>query len=207
MNLPFMKKQEEDPFKMQMQMQKDTSTVESAMHPQNMDEDLMMQRRSFLAEITQWLQDCEPRYIKLFNFLSGVQFDDDGSLKMNGDGTPAIALWITPKCNLNGAYQLVKGVETIDHNIMNGNWEQGNIARTLKIALAGPIKDEIKQHYLDYGIAKKDMKAIFWQILRTVEGNYYRGWNDGERRLQKEITKVNEIRTHSPEVKKRAFFS
>jgi hypothetical protein len=166
---------------------------------QQMDENSMMERREVLLQLTQWQQNRTAQMQKLFEKLSAYHYDD--KLKQLVPST-----WDVPYCSLVGAAKLVNFIEPLDHNVMLANWSDKVLNITMRDAIAHPLRRFIRDNHNELGIAIDHAEYIFWNIVNTVEPNYWRGWNNGERRMNMETTKINEVKSVNPEKKSRGLF-
>lgn len=163
------------------------------------DEQMNMDRRDVLVQLSQWQQDRTPAMKKLFLKLSAHYYDETTKqLKPHQWDKPYLTLW--------GASKIVGFIETLDHNVMLANWSDTIINLTLRDAIAHPLRRFIFMNREELGLSIEHGEYVFWTIMNTVEPNFWRGWNDGERRKDKEIIKVNEIRNPYFQEKKKGFF-
>lgn len=164
-----------------------------------MDEQNTIDRREVLVQLSQWQQDRSPVMRKIFFKLSGSYLDSK-TKKLEKE------TWNSGYCNLIGARKMVDFIETLDHNVMLANWENKVLVITLRDAIAHPLRRFIFQNHNELGITIEHAEYVFWMIVNTVEPTYWRGWNDGERRKDKEIIKVNELRNPYYQPKKKGIF-
>lgn len=171
-----------------------------ATNPQGaIDEQDALAKREVLVQLTQWQQDRKPAMQVLFQKLSAYTYDDKIKKLVPEK-------WNKGYCNLIGAAKLVNYIETLDHNVMLANWDQKNVIITLRDAIAHPMRRFIYSNRNELGIRFEHAEYVFWMIVNTVEPNYWRGWNDGERRKDREIIKVNELRNPYYNQKKKGIF-
>lgn len=163
-----------------------------------MDEQNAIDKREVLVQLSQWQQDRSPVMRKLFYKLSGT-YPDDKKGYVNQK-------WNRGYCTLLGSAKLVDFIEPLDHNVMLANWDTKNLIITLRDAIAHPLRRFIYQNHKDLGIDIEQAEYVFWMIVNTIEPNYWRGWNDGERRKDREIIKVNELRNPYYQQKKKGIF-
>lgn len=151
------------------------------------EEIAMQERKEALVQLSQWQQDRKPAMQQLFCKLSAYQFNPKRNMLEK-------IKWDSPYCELNGATKLIGFIETLDHNVMLANWSDKTILITMRDAIAHPLRRFIFENHQELGISINHAEYVFWSIVNTIEPNYWRGWNDGERRKDKEIIKVNELR-------------
>lgn len=163
------------------------------------DEQMQAERREMLVQLTQWQQDRSPVMQRLFLTLCGMQIDKDSN-------TIEKVKWNEGVVKPYGAKKIVDFIESLDHNVMLANWEQSMIIRTLRDSIAHPLKRFLFQNHLSIGLRIQHAEYVFWLILNTIEPNYWRGWNDGERRKDREIIKVNELRNPYFQKEKKGIF-
>lgn len=164
-----------------------------------MDEQNAIDRREVLVQLSQWQQDRTPAMQKIFYKLSGFHYDEKEKKLMKEK-------WNHGYCNLIGARKMVDFIETLDHNVMLANWENKTLIVTMRDAIAHPLRRFIRQNHNEIGIKIQHAEYVFWLIVNNVEANYWRGWNDGERRKDREIIKVNELRNPYYQQKKKGVF-
>jgi len=163
-----------------------------------MDEQNLIERREVLVQLSQWQQDRRPTMKTLFHKLSGYYYNTKERKLMKQK-------WNEGYCNLVGAAKMVNYIETLDHNVMLANWGQKHLMITLKESIAHPLRRFVYNCHNELGIKLEHAEYVFWLIVNTVEPNYWRGWNDGERRKDREIIKVNELRNINKEKSKGLF--
>lgn len=166
---------------------------------QAIDEQDLLARRQLLVEVTQWQQDRDPTMRKLFLKLCGYRYDEDKKhIKP--------IRWDTGFVSLLGAQKLVSFIETLDRNVMLANWSDTVLIRTLREAIAHPLRRFMFDNHGQLGLQIQHAEYCFWLIMNTVEPTYWRGWNDGERRKDREIIKINELRNQHMQQKRRNIF-
>lgn len=196
---PFKDTKEEQ--RMQDQINTDLSlSAQTLGNPNNStDEALAMQRREVLVQLTQWQQDRSPVMRSLFLKLCSMQIDEKNiSLIPISWDKPVVSMW--------GAKKLIDFIEPLDHNVMLANWDTSNLIRTMRDAIAHPLRRFIFQNHTMLNLNIEQAEYVFWLIINTIEPNYWRGWNDGERRKDREIIKVNELRNPYLQKEKKGIF-
>lgn len=164
-----------------------------------MDEQNAIDRREVLVQLSQWQQDRSPAMKKIFFKLSGYYYDTkEKKLKKES--------YNYGYCNIMGARKMVDFIETLDHNVMLANWGEKTLIVTMRDAIAHPIRRFIFTNHNELDISINHAEYVFWMIINNVEANYWRGWNDGERRKDREIIKVNELRNPYYQQKKKGIF-
>lgn len=169
-------------------------------NPQSvMDEQRSMERREVLLQLTQWQQDRSPQMRKLFEKLSAYTYDDKSKQLIKSS-------WDMPYCSLVGAAKLVNFIEPLDHNVMLANWSDKVLIKTMRDAIAHPLRRYIRDNHNEIGVCIDHAEYVLWNIVNTIEPTYWRGWNNGERRMNMETTKINEVKSVNPEKKKKGLF-
>lgn len=164
-----------------------------------LDEQNAIEKREVLVQLSQWQQDRKPAMRTIFQKLSGYYYDsEDKRLKPEN--------WNKGYCSLIGAAKFVNYIETLDHNVMLANWENKHLIITLRESIAHPLRRFLFNCHEELGVSIEHAEYVFWMIVNTVEPNYWRGWNDGERRKDREIIKVNELRNPYYQQKKKGIF-
>lgn len=163
------------------------------------DEQNALDRREILMQLSQWQQDRSPAMRKIFYKLAGVYYHEEQKRILQEK-------WNRGYCNLLGARKMVDYIEMLDHNVMLANWNDKNLIITLRDAIAHPLRRFIFHNRNELGITINHAEYVFWLIVNTVEPTYWRGWNDGERRKDREIIKVNELRNPYYQQKKKGIF-
>ncbi len=164
-----------------------------------MDEAALIQKRNALIQLSQWQQDRNPAMRKLFLNLSASMYN-------KANKTLEYIKWDKCYVSLLGAKKLVNFIEGLDHNVMLGSWDHKLIILTLRDALAHPLRRYLFQNHKEIGLSLEHAEYIFWMVMNCVEPTYWRGLNDGERRKDKEIIKINEVRNPYFQEKKRGIF-
>lgn len=182
---PF-KHDQEKAIREEQKEQADYQMSMASLGAQQHEEDLAAQRkREVLMQLTQWQQDRNPALRQLFLKLSGYEMTD-GKLEPSK--------WDKGHVSLIGAQKLVNYIEPLDHNVMLANWQDKTLIITMREAIAHPLRRYIFTNHEELGLQLQHAEYVFWLIINTVEATYWRGWNDGERRKDREIIKVNELR-------------
>lgn len=198
---PFQKKTptEEELMTKKRKDDDNSDMLSSAFHPQNIEDQELLDNKHIMAEIRRWQQDRDPAYFKMFKKLAGIQIDEDKIYRIP---------WVTPLCNLNGAYQIVGFAESIDVNSMMSSYSEPRINLILRHGVGFPLVQFIKCNYKRFGIDKNagTLSRIVAEVFNVIESTYLRGLNDGERRLDKEIIKVYENKTNEKEKDKKGLF-
>lgn len=159
----------------------------------------MIDRKDVLIQLSQWQQDRSPVIKKLFLELSGYTVNTKNGLLEK-------VKWNKGHLSLYGAHKLVSFIEPLDHNVMLANWRDKNLIITLRDSISHPLRRYIFQNHKELSLELEHAEYVFWSILNTIEPNYWRGWNDGERRKDREIIKVNEMRNPYFQDKKKGIF-
>jgi hypothetical protein len=174
----------------QQKMEQDNNMANTILgNPQQQYDELRQaERRDMLLQLSQWQQDRSPAMRKLFLKLAGSYVDTKDVIRP--------LKWDKGYLSLLGSAKMVGFIESLDHNVMLANWSEHNIILTMRDAIAHPLRRFMIDNHRELGLNLQHAEYVFWLIINTIEPNYYRGWNDGERRKDKEIIKVNEI--HNP---------
>lgn len=185
----------------QMREQRQANQNEAILsNPQSVfDEQRSMERREVLLQLTQWQQDRTPQMRKMFEKLAAYNYDEKSKMLVP-------STWDKPYCSLVGSAKLVNYIEPLDHNVMLANWSDKVLIKTMRDAIAHPLRRYIRDNHIELGIHIDHAEYILWNIVNTIEPTYYRGWNNGERRMNMETTKINEVKSVNPEKKKRGLF-
>lgn len=165
----------------------------------NADDQSVNDKRDLLVQLSQWQQDRSPAMQKLFLKLAGF------TINVQENKLEQIE-WDKGVVSLYGAQKLVNFIEPLDHNVMLANWEQKMLVITLREAIAHPLRRFILDNHKEMGLRIEHAEYVFWQIMNTVEPTYWRGWNDGERRKDREIIKIQELRNPYFQQKKKSLF-
>lgn len=201
MVFPFNRNKEEQRERQMINEGKQMAIVDATLKAQTTIEDERLTRnKEILVQLTQWQQDRKPSMVKIFQDLSGC-------LIVNNEmKAPEEAHWNTGVCSMLGAKKLVDFIETLDHNVMLATWDEKALNLALKEGIAGPLKSFIRQNHLQLGIKLNHATYVLWLIINTLEPNYRRGLMDGERKKDREIIKISEIKTPQQENKPRKLF-
>lgn len=162
------------------------------------DEARMLERQEILIQLTRWQQSRTEQMQQLFCKLAALTFDKQAEQLVPSK-------WDQPYCSPVGAAKLVNFIEPLDHNVMLANWGDKVLTITMRDAIAHPLRRFIRDNHQELGITIDHAEYVFWNICNTVEPNYWRGFNDGERRKDREMIKINEVKSLSPEKKKGMF--
>lgn len=194
---PFQSKENE---KKQMKDEADYQMSASILgNPQgSMDEQDLIEKRNMLVQLQQWQQDRKPVMRELFCKLSGTLIDQKGKI--------VSSQWNHGYVSIAGAAKLVDFIEPLDHNVMLANWDDMNLTKTLRDAIAHPLRRYLYQNHQELSLALAHAEYVFWLIVNTVEPNYRRGWNNGERIKDTKIIKVNELHNPHFQPKKKGIF-
>lgn len=163
------------------------------------DEQRAAERREVLVQLTQWQQDRSSVMQKLFLKLCSMSIDDETKMLTE-------VKWDSPVVSMWGAKKLIDFIEPLDHNVMLANWDTANLIKTMRDAIAHPLRRFIFQNHNLLDLKIEQAEYVFWLIVNTIEPNYWRGWNDGERRKDREIIKVNELRNPYLQKEKKGIF-
>jgi len=197
---PWENKQVQDAKEQQKQeadYQMATNVISSQAEAQ--DDQNMYEKKEVLVQLSQWQQDRSPAMKKLFLKLSGYHLNPDTN-KLSK------TKWDKGHVSLYGAHKLINFIEPLDHNVMLANWDDKNLIKTLRDAIAHPLRRYIFQNHKQLGVEMVNAEYVLWNIMNTIEPNYWRGYKDGERRKDKEIIKVHEQRNPYFEGKKKGIF-
>jgi hypothetical protein len=179
--------------------QQQTNSMVMGQPDAQLDEKNLMEKRQILVELTQWQQDRQPAMQKLFEKLSGYYYDLKSKTLMK-------STWDTGYTTLIGASKLVNYIEPLDHNVMLANWSDKVLIVTMRDAIAHPLRRYIRDNHNEIGVSIDHAEYVFWIIVNTVEPTYWRGWNNGERRMNQEMIKINEVRSVAEKEKKKQLF-
>lgn len=195
----FFKNQVMEDMKKQQKEEADYNMSMGLMQGTPMDEQNMIEKRDVLVQLSQWQQDRSGAMQMLFLKLCGYEYDKDDKKLRN-------VAWDKGVTSLFGSQKLVNFIEPLDRNVMLANWRDQTLVTTLREGLAHPLRRFIFMNNKELGISIEKAEYVFWLIMNTVEPTYWRGWNDGERRKDKEIIKVQEIRNPYFQQKKKGVF-
>lgn len=184
---------------MQMQRQEDTKNIVLSQPQAQMDEAKMLERQEILIQLTKWQQSRTEQMQQLFEKLSAYTLDKKKGVLVKSE-------WDIPYCSIVGAAKLVNFIEPLDHNVMLANWSDKTLIITMRDAIAHPLRRYIRDNHNELGICIDHAEYVFWNICNTVEPNYWRGWNDGERRKDREMIKINEVKSLNEQKKKSGLF-
>lgn len=159
----------------------------------------MLDKREILVQVTQWQQDRTPAMRELFMKLCGAHYD----IKTKELDFPQ---WARGYVDQFGAYKLVSFIETLDRNVMLGNWSERNLIITMRDAIAHPLRRYIFFNHAELGLQVQHAEYVFWTIVNAVEPTYWRGFNNGERRMNMEMIKVEEHRHPDMQQKRKTVF-
>lgn len=162
------------------------------------EEQQAAERRDILVQLQKWQQDRSKQMQALFLQLSGYQIDKD--LKLTATS------WNKGYVSLRGAAKLVNFIEPLDHNVMLANWDDKNLVVTMRDAIAHPLRRYLFMNNKELEMELVHAEYVFWLIVNTVEPNYRRGWNNGERLKDSKIIKVNELHNPYMQLKKKGIF-
>lgn len=163
------------------------------------DEQNLLRRKEILLQLTQWQQDRTGAMQTLFLKLCGYAYNKEKK-------TVEKIKWDKGYVNIFGAQKLIGFIETMDRNVMLGNWSDTVLIKTLRESIAHPLRRFIFMNKDELGLQLQHAEYIFWLIMNTVEPTFWRGWNDGERRKDKEIVKIQEVRNPYFQEKKKGVF-
>lgn len=168
-------------------------------NPETYQEEQQAIRREVLVELTKWQQDRSDSMQNLFLKLCGYYYDDK-----NKQLKPI--KWDNGHVSIYGAQKLINFIEYADRNVMLGNWGEKNIIKTLRDSLAHPLREYLAINHDELGLKIQHARYVFWLIMNTIEPTYWRAYNDGERRKDRETIKVNELRNPYFQEKKKGVF-
>ena len=164
------------------------------------DEKSLLDKRDILIQLTQWQQDRTEVMQRLFLKLCGY------ALNKENKNIEKIK-WDKGFVSLLGAQKLIGFIETMDRNVMLGNWSDNMLIKTLRESIGHPLRRFIFMNRDEIGLKLQHAEYTFWLMMNTVEPIFWRGWNDGERRKDKEIIKIQELRNPYFNEKKQGVFS
>jgi len=182
------------------QFNRQSAILEASINPQVPDEQILMDKNNMLAELRRWQQDRSPQMRNLFEKLCARRFSKEGdALEIPG---------IRPLTSINGAYQLVNFIESLDVNVMMSNYSELRINLVLRYGIGYPLVQFIKDNYKELGIEKNlgKLRYITNLIMNTIEPTYYRALNAGERNLDGKIYKINRIEDGTKTEEKKGVF-
>lgn len=155
------------------------------------DEQSVLARQEAMVQLSQWQQNRSPAMQRLFLNLAGCTYNAKEK-KIDA------VLWNKGLVNIWGAKKLTDFAEEHDHNVMLGSYSETYILRTLRDGVAHPLRRYIFNNHRELGILLSNAELVLWEVIYAIEPTYWRGLNDGERRKDKEIIKVQEIRRQNP---------
>lgn len=170
------------------------TSQESAIDAQN-----MYVRKELLVQLSQWQQDRSEAMQNLFLKLCGYKYNKETHMLEK-------VKWDNGYVSIQGAQKLVNFIEPLDRNVMLANWDQKVLLKTMRIAIAHPLRNYIFTNYEELGLQLEHAEYVLWLIINTIEPTYWRGWNDGERRKDKEMIKIQEVRNPMFQPKKKTIF-
>lgn len=156
------------------------------------DEMAMLEKKEQIMQVTRWQQDRSKVHQDLFLKFCGYYYDDNEKILKELVWKDK---WKEYYLTIFGAQKLVNYIEPLDRNVMLASWNENNIRSILRQSIAHPLRFFIYCNHKELGVNIKHAEYVLWLVLNTVEPTYYRGLNDGERRKDKEIIKVNELRS------------
>lgn len=151
------------------------------------DEQALLHKKEVLLQLTQWQQDRTDVMQRLFLKLCGYAYNKESK-------TIEKIKWDEGYVSIFGAQKLIGFIETMDRNVMLGNWSDTILIKTLRESIAHPLRRFIFMNRDELSLELQHAEYIFWLMMNTVEPTFWRGWNDGERRKDKEIIKIQELR-------------
>ena len=185
---PFKKNEEKEVKKQQKQeAEYNLSGMLSTAQEAAIDEKALLDKRDILIQLTQWQQDRSDVMQRLFLKLCGYAYNKEKR-------TIQKIKWDKGYVSLFGAQKLIGFIETMDKNVMLGNWSDSVLIKTLRESVAHPLRRFLFMNRDELGLELEHGEYIFWLMMNTVEPTFWRGWNDGERRKDKEIIKIQELR-------------
>ena len=201
-NIPFFKNNTSQKIiKEERQFERDSEVTSNATHPQNIDEQIWLEKQREVDEMRRWLLDQSPKFQKAFEELSGKRYNKEKGEFMDLN-------FITPMTSINGAYQLINFCKIFDHNVARSNYSEIRINLNLRYGVGYPLVSYIKNNYKSLGIKKNygSQMYIVHYLFNLIEPTYYHALNDGERRHESQIHKVVETKNLLPEEKKKGLF-
>lgn len=186
---PFTKKEntiEKEMLDKELSSARSNTVLGASLNNYGVDEQLLDEKRKELLMVRKWLLDRNPQMQKLFLKLCGHAVSANNELK------PII--WDTEAMtSLPGARKLVDYIETLDHGVMLSNWKDEPLIKgVLKNSIGDPLSDHLYLNYRHYKIKSRNLKYVYTLIINNIEPNYWRGYQDGERKTEREIRKVIE---------------
>lgn len=192
-------KSQEELMDKQQKFQKENIITENITSPKHSDEQHMETIKEKYAELRRWQQDLEPKFIKMFENLCGKRIMLDGKLAKIPE--------IEPIMNINGAYQIVNFLKTLDVNLIMSNYDDYGVKKALRHGVGKPIIRLVRNNYKIYGISKNlgNLSYVVSIAINSAEPTFYRALKGGEREVDSKIMRISEMRTHDKEEKKGIF--
>jgi len=156
---PWENKQVQDAKEQQKQeadYQMATNVISSQAEAQ--DDQNMYEKKEVLVQLSQWQQDRSPAMKKLFLKLSGYHLNPDTN-KLSK------TKWDKGHVSLYGAHKLINFIEPLDHNVMLANWDDKNLIKTLRDAIAHPLRRYIFQNHKQLGVEMVNAEYVLWNIM------------------------------------------
>jgi len=163
------------------------------------DEQAVIDRQQAMIQLTQWQQNRSPAMQRLFLNLAGCKYDKKQK-KLVG------ITWNKGLVSIFGAKKLTDFAEEHDHNVMLGNYSEPYILRSLRDGIAHPLRRYLFNNHRMLGLEMNNAEIVLWEVMYAIEPTYWRAYKDGERRKDREIIKVNEVRNPYYERKNKGVF-
>lgn len=197
---PFKKKQEEQ-LRKQIKQQADLeySYGLSTSQASAIEDQQVIDKREVLVQLTHWQQDRTEAMQRLFLKLCGYEFNKEKKLLQK-------IKWDKGFVSIFGAQKLINYIEPLDRNVMLACWEDKTLIKTIRDGIAHPLRRFIFQNHKEIGLKLEYAEYVFWIIINTVEPTYWRGYRDGERKKDREIIKIQELRNPYFQQKKKGVF-
>ncbi len=197
---PF-KKQQQEQTKREFKEQTDLDFTYglSTSQASALEDQQVIDKREVLIQLSQWQQDRTEPMRNLFLKLCGYHYDSDKKLLRR-------TKWDKGFVSIFGAQKLINYIEPLDRNVMLANWDDKTLTKTLRDGIAHPLRRFIFQNHKEIGLKLEHAEYVFWIIINTVEPTYWRGYKDGERKKDREIIKVQELRNPYFQQKKKGIF-
>jgi len=197
---PFRKQQEQkSKNELKQQTDLDYSFGLSTSQASAMEDQQVLDKREVLIQLSQWQQDRTDAMQKLFLKLCGYFFNSEKKILEK-------IKWDKGFVSIFGAQKLINYIEPLDRNVMLACWDDNTLIKTVRDGIAHPLRRFIFQNHKEISLKLEHAEYVFWIIINTVEPTYWRGYKDGERKKDREIIKVQELRNPYFQQKKKGVF-
>lgn len=164
-----------------------------------MEDQRILDKKEVLVQLTHWQQDRTEAMQKLFLKLSGYAYSKDKKVLQK-------VKWDKGFVSIFGAQKLINYIEPLDRNVMLANWDDKTLIKTIRDGIAHPLRRFIFQNNKEISLKLEHAEYVFWLIINTVEPTYWRGYKDGERKKDREIIKIQELRNPYQQQKNKGIF-